>query len=67
MTEGTRHAGTIFIYLFLALLVLRCCLGYSLVVTHRLVTVGASLVAEIRLQSLRASVVAVLGLSSCGF
>ena len=67
MTEATKHAGTIFIYLFLVFLVLYCCVGYSLVEMHRLVTVGASLIAEIWLQSLWASVVAVLGLSSCGF
>ena len=25
MTEATKHAGTVFIYLFLAVLVLHCC------------------------------------------
>ena len=67
-----------FMYLFLAVLGLQCCMGfspavasyslvvasYSLVVVHGLRIVLASLVAEHRLQGMQASVVAARGLSS---
>ena len=65
----------LFIYLFLAVLGLCCCIGFSLVsvirgysltVVHGLLTEVASLVAEHRLWSTWAPAVAVCGLSSCG-
>ena len=55
-----------FIYLFLTMLSLRCCMGFSVVVVCRLLTVMASLVAEDRLLGVWASVVGACGLSSCG-
>ena len=54
-----------FIYL-LAVLDLRCCAGFSLVVASRLLIVVASLVAEHRLLATWASGVAARGLGSCG-
>ena len=64
-----------FIYLFLVVLGLCCCMqfsliaasgGYPVVAVHRLLIAVASLIAEHRLQDVRASVVVVRGLSSCG-
>ena len=60
--------------LFLAVLGLGCCVGFSLVavsrgyslVEHGLLIVVASLVAEHRLQGVQASAVVARGLSSCG-
>ena len=52
-------------YLFLTLLNLRC-VGYSLVVVCRCLTVAAPLVAEHRLRGAWASVVVARGLSICG-
>ena len=68
----------LFIYLFIAVLGLHCCIdfslvvvvasrGYSLVALCGLLIVVASLVAEHRLQFTQASVVVVHGLSSCNF
>lgn len=65
----------LFIYLFLTVLGLRCCSGfslvaasrgYSLVAVHRLLIEVASPVAENRLQGVRASVVVAPGLQSTG-
>ena len=62
-------------FIFLAVLGLRCCKGfslvvesrgYALVVTHRLLIVVASLVTKHGLQGVQVSVVAAHGLSSCG-
>ena len=63
-----------YLILFLAVLGLHCCMGfslvvksrgYSLVVVHGLLIVRASLVAEHGLQGAWASVTAAHGLSSC--
>ena len=48
------------VYLFLAVLGLRCCAGFYLLVVHRLLTVVA-LIVEQEPQSSRASLVASLG------
>ena len=58
----------IFIYLFLSVLGLRCCSGFSLVVVSGLLVAVASLV-EHSLQGIRASVVGARGISgpvACG-
>ena len=51
MIIGNPHSFLFFkiIYLFLAMLGLRCCVAFSLVAVHRLLSVVASLVAEYRL------------------
>ena len=49
-------------YLFLAVLDLHCCTGFSLVAVHRLLIVVASLVAEQRLLGSQASAVVAPGL-----
>ena len=58
----------VFIYLFLPVLFLCCCAGFSLVVVvmHGLLIAVASLVAEHGLWGTWASVVAAPGFSSCG-
>ena len=48
--------------LFMAALLLHCCMGYSLVAACRLLMAVASLIAEHRLQGTQALVVAVLRL-----
>ena len=53
-------------YLFLVVLGLCCCPGFSLVEVHEHLIMVASLVAEYRLQGKWASVVAAHRLSSCG-
>ena len=53
-----------FIYLFLTVLGLLCCTGFSLGVACRLLVVLASLGAELGLQSPQASAAAARGLSS---
>ena len=58
-----------FIYLFLAVLGLHCCVGSSLVVVHALLMVTPPFIAEHRLCSAWASVVVAHGLScpaACG-
>ena len=56
-------------YLFLSVLGLRCCVGFSLAVEsggYTLVAVQRHLIVEHRLQSDQASVLVARGLSSCG-
>ena len=56
----------LFICLFLAVLYLHCCVGFSLVAMHGLLIVAASLVAEHRRSGTQASVAVAQGLISCG-
>ena len=57
----------ILLCLFLAVLGLCCCVGYSLVAVHAFLIAVASLVAENRLQGVWASTTVADALSSCGF
>ena len=63
LEDANFFSCLLFIYLFLAVLGLCCCVGFSLVV----VSGGYSLVAEHRLQATLVSVVVACGLSRCGF
>ena len=55
----------VFLILFLAVLGLRCCLGFPLVAVRELLIAVASFVAKHRLQGMGASIAVAHGLSSC--